>query len=46
MNEQIRASIQLREELEKTLRQIRTGLDAPPKPAQTTQMKLRAAKAR
>ena len=46
MNEQIRASIQLREELEETLRQIRTGLDAPPKPGQITQMKLRAAKAR
>ena len=46
MNEQIRASIQLREELQETLRQIRTGLDAPPKPVQTAQVKLRAAKAR
>jgi DNA-binding transcriptional MerR regulator len=46
MNEQIRASIQLREELEETLRQIQTGLDTPPKPVQPTQIKLRAARAR
>jgi len=46
MNEQIRASIQLREELEETLRQIRRGLDAQPKPVQTARMKLRTAAAR
>ena len=46
MSEQIRASIQLREELEETMRQMRRGLDAPPKPAQTAALKLGAAKAR
>jgi DNA-binding transcriptional MerR regulator len=30
MNEQIRSSIQLRDELEETLRQIRAGLNVPP----------------
>ncbi|MGD1021829.1 MAG: MerR family transcriptional regulator [Candidatus Sulfotelmatobacter sp.] len=46
MNEQIRASIQLREELELALKQIRAGLSAPPKPVQAAAVKPRAAKAR
>ncbi len=46
MNEQIRASIQLREELEQALKQIRAGLNALPKPVLAAAMKLRAAKAR
>jgi DNA-binding transcriptional MerR regulator len=46
MNEQIRASIQLRDELEETLRQIRKGLDAQPKPVQTITPNLRVANAR
>ena len=45
MNEQIRASLQLRDELEETLRQIRRGLDAQPKPVQTAALKLRVATA-
>ncbi len=46
MNEQIRASIQLREELEQALKQIRAGLNASPKPVQAAAAKLRAARAR
>jgi|SRR5579863_6126834 len=46
MNEQIRSSIQLRDELEQALRQIRVGLNAPPKPVQAAAMKVRAAKGR
>ena len=46
MNEQIRSSIQLRDELEQALTQIRVGLKAPPKPAPAAAMKLTAAKAR
>ena len=46
MNEQIRASIQVREELEEALKQIRKGLDTPPKPVQNVTLKLRVAKAR
>jgi DNA-binding transcriptional MerR regulator len=46
MNEQIRASIQLRDELEETLRQIRRGLDAQPKPVHASRIQVRTAKAR
>ena len=46
MNEQIRSSIQLREELEMALSQIRAGLNAPPRPVQPSEMKVRAAKIR
>ncbi len=45
MNEQIGASIQLRDELEQALRQLRAGLVAPPKPAKAAEMKVTAAKA-
>jgi len=46
INEQIRSSIQLREELEMALSQIRAGLNAPPRPVQPSEMKVRAAKIR
>jgi DNA-binding transcriptional MerR regulator len=46
MNEQIRCSIQLRDELEQALSQLRAGLDAPAKPVQPAEMKVRMAKAR
>ena len=46
MNEQIRSAMQLREELEQALGQIRAGLSAPPRPVQTATVKLRVAKAR
>ena len=46
MNEQIRSSIQLRDELEQALGQIRAGLDAPPRAIQAAEMNLRVAKAR
>lgn len=47
MNDQILASLQLREELELALKQIRAGLNAPPRPVQAAAaMKLRTDKAR
>jgi len=46
MNEQIRSSIQLRDELEQALGQLRAGLNAPPKPVRVTDMKVRASNAR
>lgn len=46
MNEQIRSSIQLREELEQALTQLRAGLEATPKPVQAAEVKGRAAKVR
>jgi DNA-binding transcriptional MerR regulator len=46
MNEQIRSSIHLRDELEQALSQLRAGLDAPLKPVQTTATKGRVAKVR
>ncbi len=46
MNEQIRSSIQLREELEQALSQLRAGLNAQPKPVEAVEMKGRAAKVR
>ncbi|MGA3091571.1 MAG: MerR family transcriptional regulator [Terriglobales bacterium] len=42
MNQQIRSSIQLRDELEQVLGQIRSGLNAPPKPVQAAAMRVRA----
>jgi DNA-binding transcriptional MerR regulator len=46
MNEQIRSSIEVRDELEQALTQIRAGLKAPPRPAPAAAMKLPVAKAR
>ena len=46
MNQQICSSIQLRDELEQALKQIRAGLKAPPKPVRAAEMKTRAAKTR
>jgi len=45
MNEQIRFSIQLRDELVQALSEIRSGLNAPPKILQAAEMKSRAVKA-
>jgi MerR family transcriptional regulator, Zn(II)-responsive regulator of zntA len=46
INEQIRSSTQLRDELEQALRPIRAGLNAPPKAVRGHEMKVRAAKSR
>jgi DNA-binding transcriptional MerR regulator len=46
MNLQIRSSIQLRDELEQAMSQLRAGLNAPPKPARVAEMKVAAAKSR
>jgi DNA-binding transcriptional MerR regulator len=46
MNQQIRSSLQLRDELEQALSQIRAGLNAAPKPHPAATMIVRAAKAR
>ena len=46
MNQQIRSSIELRDELEQALSQIRAGLNAPPKSVQAAKMTMTAAKAR
>lgn len=46
INEQIRSSTQLRDELEQALRQIRAGLHAPLKAARAAEMKVPAAKSR
>lgn len=42
MNEQIRSSVQLRDELEQVLKQLRAGLEAPPKPVRAAEMKVKA----
>ena len=46
MNEQIRSSTQLRDELEQVLRQIRAGLNTPLKAVEAAGVKVRAAKSR
>jgi DNA-binding transcriptional MerR regulator len=46
INQQIRSSVQLRDELEQALRQIRTGLDAPANSVQAAATKVTTAKAR
>jgi DNA-binding transcriptional MerR regulator len=46
MNQQIRSSIELRDELKQALGQIRAGLNAPPKSVQAAKMTVTAAKAR
>jgi DNA-binding transcriptional MerR regulator len=46
INEQIRSSTELRDELEQALRQIRAGLNAPRKAVRAAGMKVRAAKSR
>jgi hypothetical protein len=46
MNEQIRSSTQLRDELEQVLRQIRAGLNTPLKAVAAAGVKVRVAKSR
>jgi len=46
MNEQIRSSVQLRDELEQALSQLGAGLNAPPRPIQSADAKVRSAKVR
>lgn len=46
MDEQIRSSIQIRDELEQVLSQIRAGLNAPPGPVRAADVQARPAKAR
>lgn len=46
MDEQIRSSIQIRDELEQVLSQIRARLNAPLKPVQAAEVQVRPARAR
>jgi DNA-binding transcriptional MerR regulator len=46
MNEQIRSSIQVRDELEQALTQIQSGLNVPPRPTRTSERQARSGQAR